>query len=139
MWLVGGSVGRLCPITSVRNSNLGLYFFPFKCCVSQLSVDGFGKIFEGVTTLGQVKSSPNFCSFGLQRAEKRNIWRRKNTNLNLNSGLCPSLSWSLFDRWISSWFGWVRQRVCEQLIPPSRFLCPGHIMQLKPRERFACT
>ena len=39
-------------------------------------------------TLGQVKSSPNFCSFGPQRAEKHNIWRRKNTNLNFNSGLC---------------------------------------------------
>ena len=70
----------------VRNSNLGLYFFPFKCCVSQLSVDRFGKNFEAVMTLGQVKSSLNFCSFGPQRAEKRNIWRRKNRNLNLNSG-----------------------------------------------------
>ena len=48
-------------------------FFPFKCCVSHLSVDRFGKNFEGVMTLGQVKSSPNFCSFGPQRAEKRNI------------------------------------------------------------------
>ena len=28
--------------------------------------------------LGQVKSSPNFCSFFPQRAEKRNILRRKN-------------------------------------------------------------
>ena len=74
-------------ITSVRNSNLGLCFFAFKCCVSQLSVDRFGKNFEGVMTLGQVKSSPNFCAFGPQRAEKRNIWRRKNTILNLNSGL----------------------------------------------------
>ena len=73
---------------SVRNSNLGLCFFAFKCCVSQLSVDRFCKNFEGVRKLGQVKSSPNFCSFGPQRAEKRNIWRRKNTNLNLNSGLC---------------------------------------------------
>ena len=26
-------------MTSVRISNLGLYFFAFKCCVSQLSVD----------------------------------------------------------------------------------------------------
>ena len=60
-------------MTRVWNSNLGLYFFPFKCCVSQLSVDRFGKIFEGVMTLGQVKSSPNFGSFGPQRAEKRNI------------------------------------------------------------------
>ena len=33
-------------------------------------------------TLGHVKSSSNFCSFGPHRAEKRNIWRRKNTNLN---------------------------------------------------------
>ena len=57
----------------VRNSNLGLCFFAFKCCVSQLSLARFGKIFEGVMTLGQVKSSPNFCSFGQQRAEKRNI------------------------------------------------------------------
>ena len=39
-------------------------------------------------TLGQVKSSPNFCLFGPQRAEKRNIWRQKNTNLNLTAGLC---------------------------------------------------
>ena len=77
-------------LKSVRNSNLGLWFFPFKCCVSHLSVDRFGKNFEGVMTLGQVKSSPNFCSFAPQRAEKRNIWRRKNTNLNLNSGLCSS-------------------------------------------------
>ena len=60
-------------------------FFPFKCCVSQLSVDRFGKNFEGVMTLGQVNSSPNFYSFGPQRAEKCNIWRRKNTNLNFNS------------------------------------------------------
>ena len=47
------------------------------------------QIFWGVMTLGrQVKSSPNFSSFGQQRAEKRNIWRGKHTNLNLNSGLC---------------------------------------------------
>ena len=75
-------------MTSVRNSNLGLCFFPFKCCVSQLSGDRFGNNFGGLMILGQVRSSPNFCSFGPQRAEKRNIWRRKNTNLNLNSGLC---------------------------------------------------
>ena len=31
-------------------------------------------------TLGQVKSVPNFCLFGPQRAEKGNIWRRKNRN-----------------------------------------------------------
>ena len=62
-----------CAFTSVGNSNLGLCFFAFKCCVSQLSVDTFGKTFEGVMTLGQVKSSPNFCSFGPQRGEKRNI------------------------------------------------------------------
>ena len=60
-------------LSSVRNSDLGLYFFAFKCCVSQLSVDRFGNFFEGVMTLGQVKSSQNFCSFGPQRAEKRNI------------------------------------------------------------------
>ena len=58
---------RSC-IISVRNSNLGLCFSPFKCCVSHLSVDRFGKNFEGVMTLGQVNSSPNFCSFGPQRA-----------------------------------------------------------------------
>ena len=75
------------PLNKVRDSNLGLCFFPFKCCVSQLSVDRFDKNFEGVMTLGQVKSSPNFCLFGPQRAEKRNIWRGKNTILNLNSGL----------------------------------------------------
>ena len=51
----------------------GFVFFPFKCCVSQLSVDRSGNKFEGVMTLGQVKSSPNFCSFGPQRAEKHNI------------------------------------------------------------------
>ena len=62
-----------CISSRVRNSNLGLCFFAFKCCVSQLSVDRFGKIFEGDLNLGQVKSSPNFCSFGQQRAEKRNI------------------------------------------------------------------
>ena len=77
---------------SVRNSNLGLCFFPFKSCVSQLSVNRFGNNFGGLMTLGQVRSSPNFCSFGPQRAEKRNIWRGKNTNLNLNSGLW---SWGL--------------------------------------------
>ena len=60
-------------ISSVRNSNLGLCFFPSKCCVSHLSVDRFGKNFGGVMTLGQVKSSQNFCSFGPQRAEKLNI------------------------------------------------------------------
>ena len=59
-------------MTSVRNSNLGLCFFAFKCCVSHLSVDRFGKFLEGAMTLGQVKSVPNFCSFGPQRAEKRN-------------------------------------------------------------------
>ena len=73
-----------CTRTGVRNSNLGLCFFIFKCCVSQLSVARFGQKFEGVMTSGQVKS---FCLFGQQRAEKRNIWRWKNTNLNLNSGL----------------------------------------------------
>ena len=52
-------------MTSVRNSNFG---FGFKCCVSHLSVNRLGKKFEGVMTLGQVKSSPNFCSFGPQRA-----------------------------------------------------------------------
>ena len=31
--------GTSCDINSVRISNLGLYFFAFKCCVSQLSVD----------------------------------------------------------------------------------------------------
>ena len=78
---------KLSSVTiSVRNSNLGLCFFHFECCVSQLSVTRFGNNFEGIMTLGQVKSSPNFCSFGSQRAEKRNIWRRKNTNINLNSG-----------------------------------------------------
>ena len=41
----------------------------------------------GLMTLGQVIISPNFCSFGPQRADKRNIWRRKNTNLNLPDGL----------------------------------------------------
>ena len=60
-------------MTRVRNSNLGLCFFPFKCCVSQLSVDRFGKNFEGVMLLGQAESSPNFSSFGPQRAEKSNI------------------------------------------------------------------
>ena len=74
-------------MTRVRKCNWGWHFFPFKCCVSQLSVDRFGKNFEGVMTLGQVRSSPNFCSFGQQRAEKHNFWRQKNTNLNLNSGL----------------------------------------------------
>ena len=74
-------------ITRVRNSNLGLWFSPFKCCVSRLSVDRFGNNFEGWVTLGQVKSSPNFCSFGPQRAEKSNIWRWKNTNVILNSRL----------------------------------------------------
>ena len=77
-----------CLIFSVWNSNLGFCFFAFKCCVSQLSVYSFGKKFEGVMTLVQVESSPNLCSFGPQRAEKRNIWRWKNKNLNLNSGLC---------------------------------------------------
>ena len=60
-------------ICSVRNSNLGLCFFPFKCCVSQLSGDRFGNNFGGLMILGQVRSSPNFCSFGPPRAEKRNI------------------------------------------------------------------
>ena len=32
-------------------------FFPFKYCVSQLSVDRFGNKFEGVMTLDQIKSS----------------------------------------------------------------------------------
>ena len=60
-------------MSTVLNSNLGLCFFPFKCCVSQLSVNRFGKNFEGDMTLGQVKGSPSFYSFGPQRAEKRNI------------------------------------------------------------------
>ena len=59
--------------SSVRPINLSLYFFRFKCCVSQLSVDKFGKIFGGLMTLGQFKSVPNFFSFGSQRAEKHNI------------------------------------------------------------------
>ena len=75
-------------IIRVRKCNWGWHFSPFKCCVSQLSVDRFGNNFWGLITLGQVKSSPNFCSFGPQRAEERNIWRGKNTKLNLNSGLC---------------------------------------------------
>ena len=32
-------------MSSVRHLNLSLYFFRFKCCVSQLSVDRFGKKF----------------------------------------------------------------------------------------------
>ena len=36
------------------------------------SVDRFGN-FGGLMTLGQVKSVPNFCSFGQQRAEERNF------------------------------------------------------------------
>ena len=68
-------------ISRVRNCNWGWHFFPFKCCVSQLSMDRFGKNFGGLMILGQVKSSPNVCSFGPQRAEKHNIWRGKNTNL----------------------------------------------------------
>ena len=44
----------------VRNSNLGWRFFAFKCCFSRLSVDRFGKIFEGVMTLGQVKKFTKF-------------------------------------------------------------------------------
>ena len=71
--VAGGKSDLTSMMISVRNSNLGFCFFTFKCCVSQLSVDRFGKFFEGVMTLGHVKSSPNFCSFGPQRAEKRNI------------------------------------------------------------------
>ena len=63
--------------SSVRNSNLGLCFPPFKCCISQLSVDRFGNNLGWLMTLGQVKSSLNICSFGPQRDEKRNIWRGK--------------------------------------------------------------
>ena len=47
-------------------------FFPFQCCVIQLSVDRFGNNFGGLRTLGQVRISQSFCSFGPQRAEKRN-------------------------------------------------------------------
>ena len=93
-------------IISVRNSNLGFCFFAFKCCVSQLSVERFGKNFEDQVKLGQVKSSPNFCSFGPQRAEKRNIWRPKKTNLNLNSGLWwwpKTILWSFCDTCHGSW------------------------------------
>ena len=54
----------------VRPLNLSLCLFDFKCCVSRLSVDRFGIKNGGLMTLGQVKSSPNFCSFGPQRAKK---------------------------------------------------------------------
>ena len=60
---------RIGLTTRVRNSDLGLCCFPFKCCVSQLSVDRFGENFEGVLTLGQVKN----YQISAQRAEKRNI------------------------------------------------------------------
>ena len=47
-----------------------LVFFCFK---SWPSVDRFGKHFGGLVILGQIKSVPNFCSFGPQRAEKRTL------------------------------------------------------------------
>ena len=75
-WKKGGVtiLFRFSSLTArVRNSNLGLCLIPFKGCVSQLSVDRFGENFGGLLTLGQVKSVPNFCSFGPQRAEIRNI------------------------------------------------------------------
>ena len=45
----------------------------FFCFISWPSVDRFGKIFGGLVIQGQVKSGPNFCSFGPQRAEKRTL------------------------------------------------------------------
>ena len=47
--------------------------FGEKVAFSWPSVDRFGKFFGGLLTLGQVKSVPNFCQFGPQRAEKRNL------------------------------------------------------------------
>ena len=40
--------------------------------LSSLSID-LENLFVGLMTLGHVKSSQNVCSFGPQRAEKRNI------------------------------------------------------------------
>ena len=101
-------------VTRVRISNLGLCFSPFKCCVSQLSVDRFGKILEGLMTLSQVKSSPNLCSIGPLRAEKR----AKNTNLNLNSGHWGVIRqveayFSLTSVWGVPTRGWWAARYCS--------------------------
>ena len=74
-------------IIRVRNSNLGLCFFPLKCCVSQLSVDRFGKHFEGVMTLGQVKKFTKFLLIWSTESGETQHLKWKNTNLNLNSGL----------------------------------------------------
>ena len=70
-------------ITRVRKLNLCCWFLASKVAFSWPSVDRFGKNFGRLMTLGQVKISPNFCSFGPQRAEKRNIWRR-NHKLKFN-------------------------------------------------------
>ena len=47
--------------------------FGEKVAFSWPSVDRFGKYLGGLMTLGQVKSVPNFCSFGQQRAEECNF------------------------------------------------------------------
>ena len=61
-------------------------------CLQMLSFSALcGQIWQqiwGTYYRSEVISSPTFCSFGPQRAEIRNIWRGKNTNLNLTSGLC---------------------------------------------------
>ena len=57
----------------VRLFNVGLHFLAAKVAFSCPSVDRFGKKIWGLMTIGQVKSVPNFCLFGLQRAEKCNI------------------------------------------------------------------
>ena len=75
-------------ISRVRKLNLGWCSSASKVVFSWPFVDRFGINFGGLMTLGQVKNSRNVCSFGPQRAEKCNIWRGKNSNLNSTSGLC---------------------------------------------------
>ena len=56
-------------------------FLASKVAFSWPSVDKFGKKNLGLMNLAQIKSTPNFCLFGPQRAEKCNFWREKSQTL----------------------------------------------------------
>ena len=68
-------------IIRVRLFNVGLQFLAAKVAFSCPSADRFGKKNLGLITWGQIKSVPNFCWFGLQRAEKCNFWMKKTLTL----------------------------------------------------------
>ena len=62
------------PVTTrVRKLNLGCRFLLQKLRFLGRQWTDLAKKIWGLMTIGQVRSVPNFCQFGPQRAEKRNF------------------------------------------------------------------